>query len=81
MKYYIFSKKLPNKDRAEMAVFGDSIIGESSFKRFWTEKGWDRFIQAAGNETTLNEILIFREDGVELDANSFLEEIKDLIIT
>lgn len=76
MRYYIL---LPEDDGNE--DYSTNILGESSFKTFWTEHGFEIFERMVHKyPDTLEHITIKDEKGKEYTPEQFLESISKLTI-
>tara|TARA_R100000908_G_C3675659_1_gene96619 strand:+ start:198 stop:443 length:246 start_codon:yes stop_codon:yes gene_type:complete len=77
MRYFIL---LPD-DSEEDVNYSTNILGESSFKNFWTEEGFDIFERLVEKyPDTLTQIRIKDEQSKNYTVEEFLEEIKNLRI-
>ena len=77
MRYFIL---LPD-DSEEDVDYSTNILGEVSFKNFWTEEGFDileRLVEKYPD--TLTEVKIKDEQNKNYTVEQFLEKIKDLRI-
>ena len=77
MRYFIL---LPD-DSEEDVDYSTNILGEVSFKKFWTEEGFDileRLVEKYPD--TLTEVKIKDEQSKNYTVEQFLEKIKDLRI-
>ncbi len=77
MRYFIL---LP-EDSEEDVDYSTNILGEVSFKNFWTEEGFgilERLVEKYPD--TLTEVKIKDEQSKNYTVEQFLEKIKDLRI-
>ena len=77
MRYFIL---LP-EDSEEDVDYSTNILGEVSFKNFWTEEGFailERLVEKYPD--TLTEVKIKDEKNKNYTVEQFLEKIKDLRI-
>tara|TARA_R100001509_G_scaffold55624_1_gene30699 strand:- start:1452 stop:1703 length:252 start_codon:yes stop_codon:yes gene_type:complete len=77
MRYFIL---LPD-DSEEDVDYSTNILGEVSFKNFWTEEGFailERLVEKYPD--TLTEVKIKDEKNKNYTVEQFLEKIKDLRI-
>ena len=75
MRYFIL---LPG-DTEESVDFSTNILGEASFKNFWTDQGFEILIRLVEKyPDTLDEVLIKDEKSKSYSVEEFLEKIKKL---
>lgn len=77
MRYYIL---LPDDDEGN-EDYSTNILGESSFKKFWTEHGFEIFERMVYKyPDTLEHIIIKDEKGKDYSPEEFLQQIGKLEI-
>ena len=77
MMYYIL---LP-EDNEDDVDYSTNILGEISFKNFWTEQGFEILERLVDKyPDTLTEVKIKDEKNKNYSVEQFLEKIKDLRI-
>ena len=75
MRYFIL---LPG-DTEESVDFSTNILGEASFKNFWTDQGFEILTRLVEKyPDTLEEVLIKDEKSKSYSVEEFLEKIKKL---
>ena len=75
MRYFIL---LPG-DTEESVDFSTNILGEASFKNFWTDQGFEILTRLVEKyPDTLQEVVIKDEKSKSYSVEEFLEKIKKL---
>ena len=75
MRYFIL---LPG-DTEESVDFSTNILGEASFKNFWTDQGFEILVRLVEKyPDTLDEVVIKDEKSKSYSVEEFLEKIKKL---
>jgi len=75
MRYFIL---LPG-DTEESVDFSTNILGEASFKNFWTDQGFEILTRLVEKyPDTLEEVVIKDEKSKSYSVEEFLEKIKKL---
>ena len=75
MRYFIL---LP-EDTEEDVDYSTNILGEISFKNFWTEDGFEILVRLVDkNPDTLEQVRIKDEQNKNYSVEQFLDKIKNL---
>ena len=75
MRYFIL---LP-EDSEEDVDYSTNILGEISFKNFWTEEGFEILIRLVEKyPDTLEQVTIKNEQNKNYSVEQFLDKIKNL---
>lgn len=77
MTYYMY---LPGDDPKDAIHFDSNLLGEVSFKNFWTGTGWKAFKKIVNLPEIANQVTIKSQTGKAFTIDTFLDELKGLKI-